>query len=87
LAVVKLKTVQVTKVPLHDLLCRVWTDRGLVYSAKRRIFNATAICAIRTLDKSKAKPIHKRQTIISSVRMLHKDYDRKSSVAKKNLWS
>jgi hypothetical protein len=23
----------------HDLLCKAWTDRGLVYIAKGRIFN------------------------------------------------
>jgi hypothetical protein len=41
------------------------------------------MCAIRTLDEGEAKPLHKRQAFLSSERMLRKDYDPKSSVAKK----
>jgi hypothetical protein len=44
------------------------------------------MCAIRTLDKSETKPIHKRQTHPPVRKMLHKDYDRKGSVAKKKKW-
>jgi hypothetical protein len=28
----------------HDLLCKAWTDRGLVYSAKARIFKTCYMC-------------------------------------------
>jgi hypothetical protein len=43
------------------------------------------ICAIRTLDE---KPILfiRDKPILSSERMLHKDYDRKGSVEKKTLF-
>jgi hypothetical protein len=46
--------------------------RGLVHSAKGRLFN----------NLTKAKLIHKRQTIPRSERMLHKDHDSKGSVGK-----
>jgi hypothetical protein len=54
--------------------------RGLVCSAKGRMFNNVLLCAIRTLDKGKAS-IDK--LILSSERMLHKDYGRDDSVEKK----
>jgi hypothetical protein len=41
------------------------------------------MCEIYTWRK--AKHIHKRQTLFSSERMLHKAYDRKSSVEKETV--
>jgi hypothetical protein len=38
-----------------------------------------------TYNWRKAKHIHERQTIFSSERMLHKDYDRKGSVEEESL--
>jgi hypothetical protein len=43
------------------------------------------LCAIGTLDKGESKPIRKRQTILSSKRTLHTDYDSKGSTEKKSL--
>jgi hypothetical protein len=53
-----------------------------VCSAKGRIFN-NIICAKYTFDERPSVFI--RDKAISSERMLHKDYYRKSSVEKKNL--
>jgi hypothetical protein len=66
LVVVKLTTIQVTKLPLlhkykrHDLLCKTWTNRGLSNSAEARIFSNMPY--VQYIDLIKAKPIHKGQT-------------------------
>jgi hypothetical protein len=84
LAAVKLTTVQVDR---HDLLCKAWTDRGLVCSAQRKSFKNMPY--VRYVHLTKAKHIHKRQThFLLREDVTHKDYDRKGSVANKNaLWS
>jgi hypothetical protein len=69
---------------MHDLLCKTCTDRGLVGSAKGRIFNNMLICANCALDESTSVFIRDTPIFLSE-RMLHKDYDRKGSVEKKNL--
>jgi hypothetical protein len=56
------------------LLCKAWTDRGLVYSARGKI-------AMRGLDE-KPSIFVRDKPIFSSERMLRKDYDRKDSVEK-----
>jgi hypothetical protein len=61
---------------------RACTGRGLVYSAQGRIFSDLLYSYMRYLHLTKAKPIHKRQPVLSSERKLHKDYDRKGSVEK-----
>jgi hypothetical protein len=44
---------------MHYLLCKVWTGRGLVYSAQARIFSN--MMHVRYVHLTKAKHIHKRQ--------------------------
>jgi hypothetical protein len=79
LAAVKLTTVQVTNLQLqhkinwHELLCKAWTDRGLVYIVKGRIFNIMLYRYVpSTFIRDKA--------ILSAESVLHTDYDSKSSV-------
>jgi hypothetical protein len=60
------------------------TEDSYVRSAKGRIFNDSAICAIRTLEERPSILITDK-SIFSSERMLHKDYYRKSSVEKETL--
>jgi hypothetical protein len=68
LAVVKLMTVQVTKLPLWHKTRKIGTIcfgkpvliRGLVYCAKARLFNN--LLYVRHVYVTKAKPIHKRRT-------------------------
>jgi hypothetical protein len=63
----------------HDLLCKAWTDRGLVYRTKARIFNN--MLNVRYMHLTKAKPVYKRQTHP----LVREDVTQgcKSSVAKK----
>jgi hypothetical protein len=42
---------------------------------------------MRYVNVTKVKPIYKRQTTLSSERILYKDYDPNNSVQKKNLVS
>jgi hypothetical protein len=63
---------------MHDLLCKAWTDRGLVHSAKGRIFNN---CTISKLDE-RPSIFTTDQPIFSSKTILYKDYYRKGSVEK-----
>jgi hypothetical protein len=42
------------------MLCKAWTDRGLVYIRKGRIFNI--MLQVRYVHLTKAKHIRKRQT-------------------------
>jgi hypothetical protein len=42
------------------MLCKAWTDRGLVYSAQGRIFSN--MLYVRYVHLTKAKHIHKSQT-------------------------
>jgi hypothetical protein len=53
-----------------------------LYIVHNEEFSVTAICAIRTLDKRRSIFIIDTP-ILSSERMLHKDYDRKASLTKK----
>jgi hypothetical protein len=65
----------------------VWTDRGLAYAVKGRIFNI--MLYVRHMHLTKASTFTRDKAILSSARMLHTDYDRKGSVAKKKkkkLW-
>jgi hypothetical protein len=55
-----------------------------VYSAKGRIFNNVATCAIHTLDERPSTFIRDKP-IFSAERMLHKDYYYKGSDEKKTL--
>jgi hypothetical protein len=64
----------------HDLLCKACTDRGLVCSAKGRIFN-NMLYAKYTLDKKPNTFVRDKPSFLSE-RMLHKDCYRKSSVGK-----
>jgi hypothetical protein len=70
--------------PRHDPLCKACTDRELVYSAKRKLFN-NRLC-VRYVHLIKAKPFINDKPILSSERLLHKDYNSKGSGAKK-IWS
>jgi hypothetical protein len=68
---------------MHDLLCKACADRAFVYNAKGGIFYIKLyVRAIRTLEERSSKFI-RDNPIFSSERMLHKDYDRNGSVAKK----
>jgi hypothetical protein len=69
----------------HHLFSKAWTARGLIYSAKWRIFNNVIYEHVRYMHLTKTEHIHKIQIILSSERMLHKDYDCKGSV-EQNLW-
>jgi hypothetical protein len=89
LAVVKLTTVEVTKLPLEhkinktrDLLCKVCTDTGLAYSAQGRIFNNMVYCRNVRLTKGQTLSIRDKPNF-SSKRMLRKDYYCKGSVERK----
>jgi hypothetical protein len=42
------------------MLCKAWTDRGIVYSVQGRIFNN--VLYVRYVHLTKAKPICKIQT-------------------------
>jgi hypothetical protein len=66
----------------HDLLWKAFTDRGLVCSAKARIFRQHGIYAKCTLDERPSVFI-RDNPIFSSERMLHKDYYRKGSTGGK----
>jgi hypothetical protein len=63
------------------VLLKAWTDRGLVCSAKGRIFNNMLYVHIRALDE-RPSIFLRDKPIFSSERMLHKDYYLKGSVAK-----
>jgi hypothetical protein len=62
-----------------EKLCFLW---GQCWDVISETFSeyTYAICVIRTLDK--AKTINKKKPILSSEKMLHKDYDRKGSDAR-----
>jgi hypothetical protein len=64
---------------MHDLLCKACTDRGLVCSAKARIFQYHAIGAKCTLVERPSVFIRDKP-IFSLEGMLHMDYYRKWSV-------
>jgi hypothetical protein len=49
----------------------------------RKNFQWHAICAIRAIDKGKRSLFLREKPILSLERMLHKDCERKGSVAKK----
>jgi hypothetical protein len=67
LAAVKLTAVEVIGcrcsiryVRYHDLLCKAWTNRGLIFSAQGRIINN--ILRVRYVYLTKAKNMNERQT-------------------------
>jgi hypothetical protein len=53
-----------------------------LYIVKKEKFSLTCLCAIRTLDERPSIFIREK-FILSSERMLHKNYDCQDSVAKK----
>jgi hypothetical protein len=65
----------------HDLLCKACIDRGLLYSAKARIFNN--MLYVLYVHLTRRSIFIRDKPILSSERMLNKDYDPKGSVAKK----
>jgi hypothetical protein len=72
---------------MHDLLCKAYTDRGLVYSVKGRIFNNTLYMGYVHLTRPNI--FIRDKPIFSSETMLLKDYDCKGSDLKKkttNIW-
>jgi hypothetical protein len=89
LATAKLRTVQVTKLPLYHKTRKT----GMTCFAKPRLTDD--MCVVQKKDFSvnmlymryvhltKAKPIHKRQTHPLVTEDVNKDYDRKGSVKKK----
>jgi hypothetical protein len=70
---------------MHGMLRRVWTDRGLVYSAQGIIINN--MLYVRHVLLTKAKPSSKRQThpLVREDVILHEDYEHKGLLAKKSL--
>jgi hypothetical protein len=68
---------------MHDLLCKACTDKGLVCSAKGRIFNNMLLCAKCTLDEGQS--IFMRQTHLLTERVLHNDNDCNGSLKKKSV--
>jgi hypothetical protein len=59
-------------------------SEDLIYIAQKEKFSVT--CPIHTLGE-RPSIFTRGNPIFSSERMLHKDYYRKGSVGKKNLWS
>jgi hypothetical protein len=61
---------------MYGLLCKACADRGLVYVLYVR-------CVRQHLTEAKPSLLIRDKPILSLERMLHKDYGRKGSIAKK----
>jgi hypothetical protein len=90
-AAVKLKTIQVTKLPLYHKISKIgmicFAKPGLtedLYIVQKQEFSITCyMCDMYTWQRHR---LFIRDNLIHSLeRMLHKDYDCKGSVEKKNL--